>query len=121
VVWLAGVALTVGAWADLEPADSYTNFGGAVAAIVYATLGALVVRRAGNRVGWIMLLEGLGFAIVCAASGYAIVGITSHPGLLPGPKIVGALAEWSFVPSATGLAFMLLVFPTGALPSRRWR
>ena len=76
-VGLAGAALTVVAWGDLDPADSYTNFGGAVAAMVYATLGALVVRRVGNRVGWIMLAEGLGFAFLSAASAYAVVGIAS--------------------------------------------
>ena len=35
--------------------------------------------------------------------------------------MAGLLAECSFVPTGMGLAAILLVFPTGALPSRRWR
>ena len=34
---------------------------------------------------------------------------------------MGLLAECSFVPIFTGIGFMLLLFPTGTLPSPRWR
>ena len=54
------------------------------------------------------------------ASAYAVLGIT-HPGTLPAPELVGLLAECSFVPIFTGIGFMLLLFPTGTLPSPRWR
>src|SRR5205823_2755728 len=35
--------------------------------------------------------------------------------------VVGALAEDAFVIVTTGLAALFLVFPTGRLPSPRWR
>jgi signal transduction histidine kinase len=60
-------------------------------------------------------------AVMCFGSAYGVVGIVTSPGTLPGAEAVGAIAEWSFVPVASGLAFMFLVFPTGSLPSRRWR
>ena len=37
------------------------------------------------------------------------------------PAVVGALAESVFVIVTSGLAAIFLVFPTGRLPSPRWR
>jgi signal transduction histidine kinase len=121
IVGIAGAVLTVIVWGDLAPADSYTTFGAAVAGIVYATLGALVVRRVSNRIGWILLLEGLGMALMCLTSSYAILGVLTHPGALPAAKLIGAASEWIFVPVAIGIGLILLLFPTGSIPSPRWR
>ena len=117
---LAGAVLTVLAWGDLKTMDAVSNLSDAPSAVLYATLGALVVRRAGNIIGWMLLGIGALSAIMVSASAYAVLGIT-HPGTLPVPELVGLLAEWSFVPTFTGLGFMLLLFPTGRLPSPRWR
>src|SRR5205814_1122413 len=121
VTGVAGAVLTVLAWRDLKPEDAYPFLGLPVAGAVYATLGALIVRRVGNRIGWMLLLEGLGLSIIWLTSAYAVVGVVTHPGVLPAAKPVGALSEWIFVPVLTGLVYMLLVFPTGTLPSPRWR
>src|SRR5262249_49976676 len=51
---------------------------------------------------------------------WAVYGL-KHPGTLPAPAVVGLLAEVSFVPIAMAMVFLLLVFPTGALVSERWR
>jgi signal transduction histidine kinase len=117
---LAGAVLTVMARGDLVTSDVVTNLGDAPAAVLYATLGALIVRRAGNIIGWLLLGEGAGFAFMASASAYAVLGIT-HPGTLPVPELVGLLAEWTFVPVFAALSFMLLLFPSGRLPSPRWR
>jgi hypothetical protein len=58
VLSLAGAVLTVMARGDLVTSDVVTNLGAAPAAVLYVTLGALIVRRAGNVIGWFML--GLG-------------------------------------------------------------
>ena len=45
----------------------------------------------------------------------------AHPGTLPAAAAVGTLAEAVFVLVAIDLAALFLVFPTGRLPSPRWR
>jgi signal transduction histidine kinase len=118
---VGGIVVTALAWPDLKPADSYTAMVLPFTGVMYATLGALIVRRAGNRIGWMLLGEGLGFTVLALTSGYAIVGILTHPGALPGPRVVGALSEVVFVPIVTTVLLILVVFPSGDLPSRRWR
>ncbi len=117
---LAGLAVNILAWRYLITGDAIPNLGDLPAAILYATLGVLVVRRAGNVVGWILLFGGIACVIVSDASAYAVLG-SAHPGTLPGAPAGGLLAEVSFVLLIFGIAYMLLLFPTGHLPSRRWR
>ncbi len=120
VLSLAGAVLTVMAWGDLATTDAVSNLYATVAAVLYATLGALIVRRAGNLIGWMLIGIGGAVAIMSLASVYAVLGIT-HPGTLPAPELAGLLAEWSFIPVLTGIGFMLMLFPSGTLPSPRWR
>ncbi len=117
---LAGAGMTIVARGDLAAGDLASNLGSTVAAAAYATLGALIVRRAGNVIGWIMLGEGAGLAFLPLASAYGVIGIATFPGTLPAAKQVGTLAECSFPATVFAIAFMFLLFPTGTLPSRRW-
>jgi signal transduction histidine kinase len=121
LVSLAAIVLTGLQWDFLTPSDAVSNAGDAAGAVAYAVLGALIVRRTGNLVGWLMLAEGAGNAFMAAGSAYAISGMKVHPGSLPAAAAVGALAETAFVVVTTGLAAIFLVFPTGQLPSPRWR
>jgi signal transduction histidine kinase len=118
---VAAIVLTALAWGEMAPADAYPNLGTSIAGAVYAALGALIIRRARNVIGWILLGVGFGFTVISVASAYAILGILTHPGSLPGPELAGAIAQWTFVASIPALAFMLFFFPTGTLLSRRWR
>ncbi len=54
VLGTVGLALTVVCWEDLSGGDLLKPVT-ASAGIVYATLGALIVRRVGNVIGWILL------------------------------------------------------------------
>jgi signal transduction histidine kinase len=121
LVALAGLVLTALEWSSLATSDAVGNVGSEAGAIAYAGLGALIVRRAGNLVGWFMLAEGAATAVMTTGSAYAIFGVKAHPGTLPAPAAAGALAEAVFVLVCAGLAALILVFPSGRLPSPRWR
>jgi len=56
------------AWSDLATSDAVANLSFAPAPVLYATLGTLVVRRAGNAIGWMMLGLGCCLAIMALAS-----------------------------------------------------
>jgi signal transduction histidine kinase len=121
LIALAGAVLTLVAWGDLAMSDAVPNLVSTLAGLVYSTLGLLIVRRARNVFGWILQGLGLGFAFLSLTSAYAVVGIATSPGSLPGPEVVGMIAEWTWVVTAPLLGFMLFFFPTGRLPSSRWR
>jgi signal transduction histidine kinase len=120
VLSVADLILTIMARNDLATTDAVTGLIYAPAPVLYATLGALIVRRAGNVIGWMLIGIGGAQAINWLASAYAVFGV-AHPGTLPAPELAGLLAEWSFIPVFTGIGFMLLLFPSGTLPSPRWR
>jgi len=116
----AGAILTVLAWSDFKADDAISDLGAALSTVAYASLGALIVRRVRNPIGWLLLIVGVSIGMLSLFSGYAVVGVITHPGVLPAAKPVGALAEWAFFPVVALLSYMLLLFPTGILPSRRW-
>ena len=68
-----------------------------------------------------MLAEGAATAVMITGSAYAIFGVKAHPGTLPAAAAVGTLAEAVFMLVAMDLAALFLVFPSGRLPSPRWR
>jgi hypothetical protein len=90
-----------------------------LAVLSAVTVGAVVAsRRPDHPVGW--LLEGLGLSIIVAglAEVYAAYGGLVRPGALPGVGWAAGLADVSWVPMAVCAAFILLLTPTGSLPSR---
>ena len=90
--------------------------------LAFPIVGALVAsRRPRNPIGWICLAEGLLWAFLGAIQFYGIYGLAeSNP--VPFPVAVYALGEWLWVPTVGLLAiYLLLLFPDGQLPSRRWR
>jgi signal transduction histidine kinase len=118
---LAGLVLTLVTWDDLKLSDGITSLYTPVAAAAYATLGVLIIRRAANLIGWIMLAEGIAIAFLELTSAYAVAGVAVDPGSLPAAKLAGTLSECIFSPVTFLIAFMFLLFPTGRLPSPRWR
>jgi hypothetical protein len=91
-------------------------------AMAFVTVGAVVAyRRPENLVGW--LLTAIGFKVILGSSvaAYAEYAVLERPGSLPGGVAAAWLAEWLLVPVFHLLALLLLLFPDGRLPSRRWR
>src|SRR5579862_4523491 len=82
----------------------------------------LTARRPGNRIGWIFLGAGLTVGLGFFCDRYGRVGLIAAPGSLPAARAAAWFANWAWttIPAAA-LAFILLLFPTGRLNSRRWR
>ena len=96
---------------------------GAVWAVPYATVGALIAtRRPEHRIGWLFCGAGLLAGVWTFAGEYAIVALLARPGALPGGILAAWLGSGLWVPFL-GLinAFLVLLFPTGRLLSPRWR
>jgi len=115
----AGCVLTVLVRSHIARGDLIGNLAESLASVYYATLGVLIVRRAANRIGWLMLGVGALLAVETFANGYGVAGIR-HPGTLPAAPLVGLFAEWLFVPLFITLIGTFLLFPDGRLPSSRW-
>jgi hypothetical protein len=94
-----------------------------LSALSAATAGAVLAsRRPRHLVGWLLLAFGLvPQALSGAAEGYARYGFLARPGTLPWAEQLATLASATFVPGLSLIAFILLLTPTGSLPSVRWR
>ena len=90
---------------------------------IFSTMGALIAsRRPDNLIGWSFLVAGIGLALNVFATDYVVYATRTDPGSLPLLEEIAWLKNW--VPNLTMLsafAALLLLFPDGALPSRRWR
>jgi len=87
-----------------------------------ATVGAVLAsRRPRHPVGWLLLTLGLSLAAAGAATGYANYGALARPGALPAAGYAALYHGVSILLLAACLGFVLLLTPTGSLPSPRWR
>jgi hypothetical protein len=95
------------------------------AAIVlsFSTVGALIAtRQPQNPIGWIMIVAGFGLAATILTGNYVEISLVQPPGRLPATEWVAWVAQWVWVLGfGPALTFLLLLFPNGRLPSRRWR
>src|ERR687890_570294 len=90
--------------------------------VIDATVGAIVAsRRPQNPVGWLLCLSGVAVSISSFTSQYAIYALLVRPDSTPAGEAMAWIAAW-LLPIMIGLQVSyLLLFPTGRLPSRRWR
>ena len=124
-MFVVGAALTesslyVGAAPQPSTASTWGTAGALSSLVIFLPflafplVGALIAsRRPENPIGWICLAAGLFWM--------SIVVEASIPGSASYPVIIDALLQWTWVPPVGLLGiYMILLFPDGKLPSRRW-
>ena len=89
---------------------------------LYGGSGRLIASRLpANVIGWLLCLIGLSLAVSALAEQYALYGLATAPGTLPAARWVGWLSGSAAVLTVVLLSLLVLLFPDGRLPSRRWR
>src|SRR5215813_4934841 len=123
-VWVLTLAATAAAliYNQVHPLpagvrDLHWNAAAGVAAaavtVGFATVGALLAwKRPANPIGWPLCATGLSYA--AAGSGLVLLHI-------PAARDWGHWLGWLFFFGFGFVVFVVLLFPTGSLPSRRWR
>ncbi len=107
----------------VDPGSAWSGRGALLSFFIFSIVGALIVsRQPGQLIGWLFCWTGLANEVAGFAKEYAIYAVLAHPGSLPGGEIMGWLRDWLWIPATLApLILVLLLFPTGHLPSRRWR
>jgi hypothetical protein len=99
-----------------------SNISGQVDNVAVAVAGfVLASRRPENRIGWLFLVAGAALGLNGFANSYALHALMADRGPLLAGRVFAWLSNWIWVIQTAALAFMLLLFPTGRLRSRRWR
>ena len=123
-VWAVTMAITATAISyDVLhplPARLADQSGGGLAMVVgltfivaFATVGALLAwKRPGNPIGW--LLSGSGLAYALGGFGQLLIHF-------PRTQTLGHWLGWTWLLGLGLCVFVVLLFPAGSLPSRRWR
>jgi hypothetical protein len=116
-MFLASIVLYVLAHSSQEPTSTgaLSDLLIFVPFLAFPTVGALIAsRHPRNSVGWICLAVGLFWMLIFLGD--------SIPGSGPYPVTIDALTQAIWVPPVGLLGiYLILLFPDGKLPSRRWR
>jgi len=108
-------------WPATQPTSDWGTSGVLVGLLLFVPflafpiVGALIAsRRPTNPIGWICLAAGLFWMIIVLGE--------SIPSSVAFPVVIDALMQWTWVPPVGLLGiYLILLFPDGKLPSRRWR
>jgi hypothetical protein len=106
-----------------DAVSNAVNFGIAILFVAtFQTVGTLIAsRRPENPIGWISC--GMGLTLVAAVffGNYAEYSLVVEPGALPWAQTAAWVGNWIWLVALSPLGFILLLFPAGHPPSRRWR
>jgi signal transduction histidine kinase len=88
----------------------------------YSTIGALIASRTtGNPIGWLLMSVGVGFLLGGMTDEYLTFAYRRGWEDHALTTFVGWLTNWVFLALVLPIPWILLLFPDGTLPSRRWR
>jgi hypothetical protein len=92
-----------------------------VAMVSAATVGAVLAsRRPTHPVGWLLLAFAVFLAATGVAAAYGPYGLLARPGALPAAGFVAVYYPALAVAALACFSLVLLLTPTGSLPSPRW-
>jgi hypothetical protein len=92
-----------------------------IAAVCPITGAVIASRRPDNRIGWIFCAIGLLVAVDHFSAEYAIYALLGTTPARPGGHAMASIRSWIWVIYHGLFVFLGLLFPTGKLPSPRWR
>ncbi|HYV00967.1 MAG TPA: hypothetical protein VEM93_01285, partial [Actinomycetota bacterium] len=78
-------------------------------------------RRRDNAIGWLFLAAGFALGVGTFSRPYALRALEVDPGSLPAGRLLAWLSGWVWAIPVCLLPILFLLFPTGHVPSRRWR
>jgi hypothetical protein len=91
-------------------------------AVGYSVIGAIIASRLPYQpIGWICCAIGLIAAVDHFGGEYALYALLALPHSVPGGEAMLWLQGWFWMLFVGLIVFLLLLFPTGRLPSSRWR
>ena len=108
--------------ADLAALVPGSVVGPVLSLVSAATVGAVLAsRRPRHPVGWLLLALGLSVTASGVVDGYARYGLVARPGALPGARWMAVYSPATIYLGFACVGFVLLLTPSGSLPSPRWR
>jgi signal transduction histidine kinase len=128
-VWTVSAAMVVGTvWLAVlngrhfagESLPGWLDTIVAVSGLAFATVGALIVSRRNNAVGWLLAVVGFGMAVFPFAEEYALRALVTGDGL-PAVQWIAWTHQWAPPLIVGAIPLLFLLFPNGHAPSRAWR